>query len=181
MDDQAGRRAGGEEGEIVKVRRRRDRDEALDLRPAHQELHADPGAEGEPGDPAAAAASVCTVCTQSSAAAASDSSPEPWSNVALAAADAAEIEAQHRKAALREHVEELIDDLVVHRAAELRVRMEDDGDRARSCVLAGWKRPSRRPAGPVKMTSGIGKRDSCARRSRGRRLPGGGHDLTPGR
>ncbi|MNL52644.1 hypothetical protein D3C87_1758380 [compost metagenome] len=48
---------------------------------------------------------------------------------ALAAADAPEIETQRRKAALLEHVEELVNDLVVHRAAELRVRVQDDGDR----------------------------------------------------
>ena len=48
---------------------------------------------------------------------------------ALAAADAAEIEAQHRKAAVHERVIELVDDLVVHRAAELRMRMQHDGDR----------------------------------------------------
>ena len=48
---------------------------------------------------------------------------------ALAAADRTEVEAQRREAALLEHVEQLVDDLVVHRAAELRVRMQDDGDR----------------------------------------------------
>ena len=60
-------------------------------------------------------ASGWTDWTQSSAAAASDSSPGAVVELALAAADAAEIEAQHREAALREHVEELVDDLVVHR------------------------------------------------------------------
>ena len=48
---------------------------------------------------------------------------------ALAAADAAEIEAQHREVAVHEGVVELVDDLMVHRAAELRVRMQHDGDR----------------------------------------------------
>ncbi len=48
---------------------------------------------------------------------------------ALAPADAAEVEPQHREAALGEHVEQLIGDLVVHRPAELRVRMKNDGDR----------------------------------------------------
>jgi hypothetical protein len=48
---------------------------------------------------------------------------------ALAAADAAEIEAQRREAAVHEGVIELVDDRVVHRPAELRVRMQDDGDR----------------------------------------------------
>ena len=48
---------------------------------------------------------------------------------ALAAADAAEIEAQHREAALHEAVVQIVDDLVVHRAAELRMRMQHDRDR----------------------------------------------------
>src|SRR5580692_2402029 len=43
-----------EEGEVIEIGRRRDRDESLNLRPAHQELHADPGAEREAGDPAGA-------------------------------------------------------------------------------------------------------------------------------
>ena len=55
---------------------------------------------------------------------------------ALAAADAAEIEAQHGEAALLEHVEEVVDDLVVHRPAELRVRMQNDPDR-RVAAFAG--------------------------------------------
>ena len=49
--------------------------------------------------------------------------------LALAASDATEVEPQCREAALLEHVEELVDDLVVHRAAELWMRMQDDGDR----------------------------------------------------
>jgi hypothetical protein len=48
---------------------------------------------------------------------------------ALAPPDAPEIEAKNRKAALHEHVEQLIGDLIVHRSAELRVRMEHDRDR----------------------------------------------------
>ena len=48
---------------------------------------------------------------------------------ALAAADAAEVEAQRGEAAVHEGIVELVDDLVVHRAAELRVRMQHDGDR----------------------------------------------------
>ncbi|KIT94836.1 hypothetical protein QT23_00190, partial [Staphylococcus aureus] len=54
LDDDARGRAGGEEGEVEHVRRRGDRDEAADLRTAHQQLHADPGAEAEAGDPGAA-------------------------------------------------------------------------------------------------------------------------------
>ena len=48
---------------------------------------------------------------------------------ALAPADAAEVEAQHRKAPLLEGVIQVIDDLVVHGAAELRVRVQDEADR----------------------------------------------------
>src|SRR5262245_2322869 len=48
---------------------------------------------------------------------------------ALAAADAAEIEAQHREAAMRKRVVALVDDLVVHRAVKLRMRVQDHGDR----------------------------------------------------
>ena len=42
---------------------------------------------------------------------------------ALAAPDAAEVEPERRETALLEHVEQVVDDLVVHRPAELRVRM----------------------------------------------------------
>src|SRR6185312_1253086 len=38
LDDDSGRRAGREEAEIVHVGRRRDRDEAANLGPAHQQL-----------------------------------------------------------------------------------------------------------------------------------------------
>src|SRR5216683_2632019 len=48
---------------------------------------------------------------------------------ALAASDAAEIEAQHGEVPVHESVVELIDDLVVHRAPELRMRVKHDGDR----------------------------------------------------
>src|SRR5262249_36398172 len=53
MDDQARRRAGCQEREIIKVCRRADRDETLDLRPTHQQLHPNPRTERESGDPAA--------------------------------------------------------------------------------------------------------------------------------
>src|SRR5262249_51222928 len=48
---------------------------------------------------------------------------------ALAAADAAEVEAQHGKVPVHEGVIELINDLVVHVPAELRVGLENDRDR----------------------------------------------------
>jgi hypothetical protein len=48
---------------------------------------------------------------------------------ALATADTARIEAQDREAALREHVKQVVDDLVVHRSPEFGVRMEHQRDR----------------------------------------------------
>ena len=50
---------------------------------------------------------------------------------ALGAADAAEIEPQHREAAPGEHVEQAVHDAVVHRAAVKRVRMQDHRERRR--------------------------------------------------
>ena len=52
VNDQAGRGAGREEGKVVGVRLRRDRDKAFDLGTAHEQLRADPGAERVAGDPA---------------------------------------------------------------------------------------------------------------------------------
>src|SRR5262249_47915158 len=51
---------------------------------------------------------------------------------ALAASDPAEVEAQHGKVPMHEGIIDLIDDLMVHRAAELRVRVQHNADR---CVL----------------------------------------------
>jgi hypothetical protein len=47
---------------------------------------------------------------------------------ALAAADAAEIETQHRKAAAGEDLLERMHDRIVHRAAERGMGMKDNGD-----------------------------------------------------
>ena len=47
----------------------------------------------------------------------------------LAAADAAEIESQHGESAMRKRVIALIDDLMVHRAMKLRMRMQDHRNR----------------------------------------------------
>ena len=49
--------------------------------------------------------------------------------VALAPSDTPEIEAQAGEAPLLEHVEELVDDLVVHGAAEAGVGMQHQGNR----------------------------------------------------
>ncbi len=74
-------------------------------------------------------ASGWMLCTQSSAEAASRQLADAVVEHALALADAAEVEAQRREAALDEGLVEQLHDLVVHRAAGLRVRMEDQRDR----------------------------------------------------
>ena len=135
MDDQARRRAGRQEREIIGVGLRRDRDEAFDLRPAHQKLHADPRAEGIAGDPAALGIRMQRLDPVERRGRVRQFAGAVV-EFALAAADAAEIEAQRGEIALLEHVEEVVDDLVVHRAAELRMRMQDDGDR-RALFLGG--------------------------------------------
>src|SRR5262249_33429610 len=53
VNDHAGGGAGREKRKVVEVGGRGDRDEPLDFGPPHEQLHTDPGAEGEPGDPAA--------------------------------------------------------------------------------------------------------------------------------
>src|ERR1043166_4165190 len=47
----------------------------------------------------------------------------------LAAPDAAEIETQNGKVPMHKGVIELVDNLVIHCPAKLRVRMQNDGDR----------------------------------------------------
>ena len=128
MHEQAGGRAGREEGEIEAVGGRRDRDEAFDLRPAHQKLHADPGAEGDAGDPAGARLRIDRLRPVERGGGVRQFALA-MVEAALAAPDAAEIEAQHGEAALGEGVIEIVDDLIIHRPAELRVRVQDDGDR----------------------------------------------------
>src|SRR5579862_4741559 len=122
VNDETRRRAGGEEGEVVEVRLRGDRDEALDLGPAHEKLHADPGAEREACDPAAAGVGMDRLHPIERGGSVRQLA-RAVIELALAAADAAEVEAQDREAALREHVKELVDDLVVHRPAELGMRV----------------------------------------------------------
>ena len=128
MDEQAGRRAGREKGEVEAVGGRGDRDEALDFRPAHQQLHPDPRAEGNPGDPARAGLGADRLRPVERGRRVRQFALAVVER-ALRAADAAEIEAKHGESALGEGVIQVIDDLVVHRPAELRMRMKNDRDR----------------------------------------------------
>ena len=125
---EAGRRAGRQEGKIVHVGRRRDRDESVQFRAPHQELHADPGAEGESGDPAARCVFVVVLHPVERRRRVRQLALAPVVD-ALGPPDAAEIEAQGGKAAPGEDVIQAVDDLVVHRPAMLRVRMQDQRER----------------------------------------------------
>src|SRR5260370_24902303 len=47
----------------------------------------------------------------------------------LGGAEAGEVETEHRKSAMRKGVVALVDDLVIHRAVKLRMRMQDHRNR----------------------------------------------------
>ncbi len=157
LDDDARGGAGREEGEVVEVGGRRDRDEALDLRPAHQELHADPRAEADAGDPRRLRLGWMDLHPVERGGRVGQLADAVVEH-ALALADAAEVEAQRREAAAHERLVERLHDMVVHRAAGLR---DADG---------GSSPPARAGAGPAgsgppivlrvrgKITSGTGTR-----------------------
>src|SRR5262249_44369827 len=104
-----------------------DRDKSLDLRSAHQQLHADPGAEGKSCNPATACFRIDRLCPVERGRRIRQFAL-PVVERTLAAPNAAEIESHHREIAMHERIVELVDDLMIHRAAELRMRMQHDGD-----------------------------------------------------
>ena len=107
---------------------RRNRQEPFDFRPAHQKLHADPGAKRKSGDPDAARIRMqrlYPVERRGGIRQFADAMVEE----ALASANAAEIEPQGGKTAFLVHPEQAVDYLIVHRAAKSRMRMENDGNR----------------------------------------------------
>src|SRR5258708_17562691 len=127
LNDDSRGGAGRQETEIIHVRGWRDRDEATDLRAAHQELHSNPGAKTHAGNPGCLSFGMdllhpveraCSV-RQFADAIVEDS---------LALADTPKIEPERREAALHERLIEQLDDLVVHCAAGLRVRVQDEGN-----------------------------------------------------
>lgn len=123
MDDEAGRGTRGQEAEIVHVGRRCDRDETVDLRPAHQQLHADPGAEGKTRHPAGAGIGIGALQPVEGSGGVAQLALAVIEH-ALGAADAAEIETQNRKTAAGEDMEQGENHLVVHGATALRMRVE---------------------------------------------------------
>jgi hypothetical protein len=70
---------------------------------------------------------------------------------ALRPSDAAEVETQHGKPALGETIVSVVDDLIVHRPAKLRMRMKNHRDR-RPALLRGMKTT-------LQPTGGTGKED----------------------
>ena len=148
------RRARGEEAEVVHVGRRGDRDEALDLGAAHEELHADPGAEAHTGDPGGLGLGMDRLDPVERGGGIRQLADAVVEH-ALALADAAEVEAQGREAAADEGLVEQLNDLVVHRAPGLRVRMEDQGDRG-ARPRSGMEAAFETAFGTWKMTSGMG-------------------------
>jgi hypothetical protein len=128
MNEQAGARTGREKAEVVAIRWRGDRDETLDLGTTHKQLHRDPCAERDARDPAGACGRIGGLRPIERG-----GGVRKFSGAVIerpkAATYAAEIEAKHGEPALGEGVIEVVDDLIVHRAAELRVRMQDERDR----------------------------------------------------
>jgi hypothetical protein len=95
---------------------------------AHQQLHADIGAEAVAGDPGLGGGRVVglqPVQRRGRVGQLADAAVE----LALAAAHAAEVEAQGRETALHEQVVQLHRDRVVHVPARLGVRVQDQRDR----------------------------------------------------
>ena len=128
MDDHPRRRARRQEGKVVLASRRGDRDEATDLGPAHHQLHGDPGAEGETGDPAGVGVGVAALHPVPRRGGVAEL-PLAVVELTLGAPDTAEIKPQRRKPPAREVLIEVENDLVVHRAAILRVRVQKQRQR----------------------------------------------------
>jgi cysteine desulfurase len=128
LNDDPRRRARREKAEIVHVRGRRDRNEAADFRSAHQELHADPGAETDTCNPGRLRLGMDRLDPVERARRIRELAYAVV-EYSLALAHTAEIEAQRGKTALDERLIEKLDNLVVHCPAGLRVRMEDQRDR----------------------------------------------------
>ena len=131
VDDQTRCRAGREEAEVIAVCGGRYRDEAGNLRAAHQKLHPDPRPEAEPSDPAMLGVRVhCLKVVEGRGGV--RQLADALIVFTLTAPDAAKIEPQHGEAKVEEGIMQIVDDPVVHCPAELRVRMQNDRDR---CIL----------------------------------------------
>ncbi|MDT4869399.1 hypothetical protein FQZ97_1044240 [compost metagenome] len=135
MQEQARRRAGGQEAEVVDVRGRRHRDEAVRLGTAHQQLHADVGAELIARDPGLGGGRVVGLQPVQGRGRVGQFA-DAAIKLALRLADAAAVVAQGGETALHEQLMQDQGDGVVHMPARLGVRVQDQGDR-RIRALAG--------------------------------------------
>ena len=134
VQDEARGGAGREKREVVDIGRRGHGDEALDLGPPHQQLHRDPGAERKAGDPAGGRIRVIGLQPVERRGGVGQFALAAV-EAALAASHSAEVEAQGRKAAAHEALIQGVDDLVVHRAAVLRMRVQHQRHRRRRRAL----------------------------------------------
>jgi hypothetical protein len=128
VHEEPGRRAGSEEGEVEAVSGGCDRDEPFDLGAAHQELHSYPRPEGDARDPAVARIRVDRLGPIERGRSVREFARAVIEG-ALAPAYASKIEPQRCEASVHEAVEQVVDDLVIHRAPELGVRVQHDADR----------------------------------------------------
>ena len=133
--EQSGSRAGRQEREVVVLGEGRDGDEARNFRASHQELHGDPGAEGDADDPADLRILVVGLEPIERRRRVGEFTGTVLEHT-LAAADAAEIETEDRKTAVDETIVEGMNDGVVHGPPKLGMRVKQDGDwRGRRLVV----------------------------------------------
>ena len=110
---------------------------AGDLGPPHQQLHADPGAEGETRDPAMLGVGVHRLQVVERRGRIAEALPMPWSYSPWLRPTPRKLKRRTVKPILVKRVMQVVDDAVVHRAAELRMRVQDDGDRRVLGLFAG--------------------------------------------
>src|SRR5690349_6326901 len=113
-------------------------------------MHADPGTEADAGDPGCRGFRMDALDPVEGACGIRQLA-DPVVEYTLALADAAEVEAERGEVALDEGLIEQLHDLVVHRAARLRVRMQDQRN--------GRARPGAGVETAFKATLGAGKND----------------------
>src|SRR5262249_32208269 len=119
MHEEPRGRAWREKGEIEPVGGWRDRNKTFDFGPAHEKLHADPGPERDARDPAGSRLGIDRLrpvqgrrCVREL--------PLAVVKIALREADSAKVKAKDRESTLGKSVVKIVDNLIVHRPAELR-------------------------------------------------------------
>lgn len=126
LNDYAGRRAGCKEGKVVHIGGRCDGYKAANLWPPHQQLHPDPRAEAETGDPGGLCFGMEALHPIERGGGVGQLAHAIIER-ALAAANAAKVEAERGKATTLERLVESLRDAVVHCAPTLRMRVQDHG------------------------------------------------------